>query len=50
MTPAEPERDRQPHNPGYDGKGRPDRRDRENRQAFLRDIGSSPLAKGPGLD
>jgi ribosome-associated heat shock protein Hsp15 len=32
------------------GTGRPSRRDRENRAAFLREIGASPLADDPSVD
>jgi ribosome-associated heat shock protein Hsp15 len=37
LSPAE---EKSPKTPRFDGKGRPSRRDRENRAAFLRDIGS----------
>ena len=32
------------------GTGRPSRRDRENRAAFLREIGAAPLADDPWVD
>ena len=48
--PAPKTRNIRSENPAFDGKGRPSRRDRQNRQSQMRDAGLSPLEDHDGLD